>query len=546
MKECPKCHTMIEDDAVFCGVCGTKQEMEEVEAQAEEQSSQEEQFCVHCGKSIEVGSAYCPYCGKPQDVEETKNEEPQAKAEVPEQEEPKVKEEPKAKKSPKKEKKAHTTSEKRDKQTDENALEKSIVSMIKAHIKRFQEEEGKTVKSIFKLKSYPKASIQLFSDTDRQSVLKVVINESVEGEKELYDRLKDSKFFKMFVKEDSDTNEESLILDFHNDEEQAKNTILDILTTVYNQPKDCAISYRTNVSGYTRQEKGIENSEKSSGCGCWIWILLALLVGGGVWYFWSNDHVEPQLDSDANKEIEEESKLMEKNREKEEMLAFVKDFYVHYKEDGFIYENVTETTIKQLRRDYPYYCEEDDCLATWVFSAYPAGTDMNLEVGPIIVQVSNGSVFDVSFKYSYMDNGIKKYEERGIRLYVEKVRDRYKISFYDYNDESQASRHDEDKRINRIPEGKYTLWLADMHMFIEVHDSIVEGYYYFKAGTSQTTNIDFAGKADNGLKLHLKQWSVSGKDLGYIDGTFDGKTFKGECDTDKGYRKEFELYVGGE
>ena len=278
----------------------------------------------------------------------------------------------------------------------------------------------------------------------------------------------------------------------------------------------------------------------------WIWILLALLVGGGVWYFWGTNLVEPQLDSDANKEIEEESKLMEKNREKEEMLAFVKDFYVHYKEDGFIYENVTENTIKQLRRDYPYYCEEDDCLATWVFSAYPAGTDMNLEVGPIIVQVSNGSVFDVSFKYSYMDNGIKKYEERGIRLYVEKVRDRYKISFYDYNDESQASRHDEDKRINRIPEGKYTLWLADMHMFIEVHDSIVEGYYYFKAGTSQTTNIDFAGKADNGLNLHLKQWSVSGKDLGYIDGTFDGKTFKGECDTDKGYRKEFELYVGGE
>lgn len=283
MKECPKCHTMIEDDAVFCGVCGTKQENEEVETQTEEQSSQEEQFCVHCGKSIEVGSAYCPYCGKPQDVEETKNEEPQAKAEEPEQEEPKVKEEPKAKKSPKKEKKAHTTSEKRDKQTDENALEKSIVSMIKAHIIRFQEEEGRTVKFILKPKSYPKANILLFSDTDRQSVLKVVINESGEGEKELYERLKDSKFFEMFVKEESDTNEESLILDFHNDEEQAKDTILDILTTVYNQPKDCAINYITNVSGYTMQEQGIENSEKSSGCGCWIWLGLLVIVSLAVW-----------------------------------------------------------------------------------------------------------------------------------------------------------------------------------------------------------------------------------------------------------------------
>ena len=100
--------------------------------------------------------------------------------------------------------------------------------------------------------------------------------------------------------------------------------------------------------------------------------------------------------------------------------------------------------------------------------------------------------------------------------------------------------------IKEIPEGKYNLSLADMHMVMEVHDSIVEGYYYFKAGTSQTTNIDFAGKADNGLELHLNQRSVSGKDLGYIKGTFDGKTFKGTYDTEDGRWNEFVLYVGGE
>ena len=116
MKECPKCHTMIEDDAVFCGVCGTKQEIEEVEAQPEEQSSQEEQFCIHCGKSIEAGSLFCPYCGKPQDVEETKSEEPQPKAEKPEPEqeepqpeEPQVKEKPQVEESPKEEPKPEET-----------------------------------------------------------------------------------------------------------------------------------------------------------------------------------------------------------------------------------------------------------------------------------------------------------------------------------------------------------------------------------------------------------------------------------------------------
>jgi len=278
MKVCPKCKTQLEDDELFCHECGAKQEIEDVEVKPEEQSV-EEKFCVHCGKAIEADSMFCPYCGKPQDVEETKSEEPQQKAEEPEQEQKKPqKEKPETKKNPK----PHATSEKREKLIAENALEKSILSMIDAHIKRFQEEEGKTVKSILKPQSYPNANIQLFSDANRQFVLKVDINESIEGEKELYERLKDSKFFKIFVKEEN-SNEESLILDFHNDEEQAKKTILAILKTVYNQPKGCAISYRTNISGYTLQDKGIEKSETSSGCGCWIWLGVLLVVSIAVW-----------------------------------------------------------------------------------------------------------------------------------------------------------------------------------------------------------------------------------------------------------------------
>lgn len=130
MKECPKCHAMIEDDAVFCGVCGTKQEFEEVDVQAEEQSSQEEQFCVHCGKSIEVGSLFCPYCGKPQDVEETKSEEPQPKAEKPEPEqeepqpeEPQVKEKPQVEESPKEEPKPEETQQEVSQPEEEPAYE---------------------------------------------------------------------------------------------------------------------------------------------------------------------------------------------------------------------------------------------------------------------------------------------------------------------------------------------------------------------------------------------------------------------------------------
>ncbi len=101
MKECPNCKAQLEDDAIFCGVCGTKLEADDV--QVEETTESEEKFCIHCGKAIEIGSVFCPFCGEPQDVEnveEDHREEPQqATSEQPKQpeqpqEQPKQPEEP--------------------------------------------------------------------------------------------------------------------------------------------------------------------------------------------------------------------------------------------------------------------------------------------------------------------------------------------------------------------------------------------------------------------------------------------------------------------
>ena len=76
MKECPKCKSMMEDDALFCGECGTKFEVEEVGDQVEETTAPPEKKCIHCGETIEEDCAFCPYCGKPQEVE-VKEAEPQ-------------------------------------------------------------------------------------------------------------------------------------------------------------------------------------------------------------------------------------------------------------------------------------------------------------------------------------------------------------------------------------------------------------------------------------------------------------------------------------
>ena len=289
-------------------------------------------------------------------------------------------------------------------------------------------------------------------------------------------------------------------------------------------------------------EVDLKNKSKT-----WLWVLLTIAIigaGAGAWFYFGSDiseqssEIEMEEDSELQKHLEEEQQKME-------MMSFVKDFYSHYKEDGYIYDNVSESVLKKLRRDYPYECYEGDCLATWVFSAYPEGADMDFEVGPIITQTGSG-IFNITFRYSYMNNGEKKYEDRSIRLYVGKVDGQYKITNYTYEDKSQAPRNDEEKRITEIPEGEYHLWCADMHMTLVVYDKIVEGEYYFQAGSTMSTSIKLNGRADNGLKLHLSQTSkVNGEDKGYMDGTFDGKTFKGEYDKD-GYRHDFEIYVGGE
>ena len=252
MKECPKCKAQLEDDAIFCGVCGTRLEADDV--QVEETTAPQEKKCIHCGETIEEDSAFCPYCGKSQDENVTKRE--------------------------RKVHMSHTSVEKRQKPINENALEESIVSMMNAHRQRYQEEGGKTVRSILKPKLYPNANIQLFSDTNQQSVLRIHFNTADERDVELHERLKVNQYYKLFARDEAESDAVSLFLDFHNDEKLASKVILEILMTVYNQPQECAISYVNNVSGYTMQEQGIE---AKSGCGFWTWFWILAVVAVIAW-----------------------------------------------------------------------------------------------------------------------------------------------------------------------------------------------------------------------------------------------------------------------
>lgn len=379
MKECPKCKAEMEDDALFCGECGTKFDIADTEPHAGEDPIIEEKYCIHCGKAMEADSLYCPHCGKPQEVEEAKPEAP----------------------------------------------------------KEQKKEEGPQ-------------------------------------------------------QDDEPTYE-------------------------------------------------LEEEKKSK---TWLWGVFVIAgIVLGAWWYWERDNLiqASEVEIEKNNELEA---TIEKQKELDEVKSFIEDFYLHYKEDGYIYSKVSESVIRKLKRDNPYYCDEGDCLATWIFAAYPEGTDMKLEVGPLIT-VTNRYYADVVFKYSYDANGEKKYEERSIRLFVEKKNGKYLISGYIYDAKTKAPRHDQDMRISEIREGEYRLSFGSMYMTLIVHDGIVEGKYYFHSGSSLSTTTLLRGSV-NGLKLHLKQTcEVNGDDMGSMDGTFDGKTFKGEYDKD-GMRHSFEVYVGGE
>ena len=52
MKQCTNCGVELEDNALFCGECGTKQ-------------TEQKRFCENCGVELQAGEALCPECGTP-------------------------------------------------------------------------------------------------------------------------------------------------------------------------------------------------------------------------------------------------------------------------------------------------------------------------------------------------------------------------------------------------------------------------------------------------------------------------------------------------
>lgn len=172
----------------------------------------------------------------------------------------------------------------------------------------------------------------------------------------------------------------------------------------------------------------------------WLWILPAILIAGGIgwWYYTSGDYQEmaEQVDADSITNIEEPDEYMDHDEiVPTSELEFLNLFYKgDLNEDEHIRQNVTNDLIAKLMADYDYDCPTNDCLAYWVFAAYPAGADMKLEEGPYITSTDIAGKYKVDFKYSFYDGDQKKYETRTVYLTVTKMNEKYLISDYEVED----------------------------------------------------------------------------------------------------------------
>ena len=187
----------------------------------------------------------------------------------------------------------------------------------------------------------------------------------------------------------------------------------------------------------------IINVEKS-GSKTRLWIigvvlLVGLLVGGAGWYFFIRESGNIQVSSEDTDCIEEPTDSISDDFEEGDMpsnaLDFLDRFYKgKYDDDDYIKEYVTANVLNKLKRDYEYDCPSDDCLATWVFTAYPAGADLDLEEGPIFSSTDIDGRYKVDFKYSFYNGEQKGYETRTVYLTVTEMDGKYLISDYEVVD----------------------------------------------------------------------------------------------------------------
>ena len=270
----------------------------------------------------------------------------------------------------------------------------------------------------------------------------------------------------------------------------------------------------------------------------WIWILLVLLViGGAGWYLMSDgnsyENIAEAVDSDSIAVIDESEMIGEYIPTSE--LDFLEYFYKGLETEDFIPQNVTANVLNKLKRDFEYDCPSNDCLATWVFTAYPPGADMDMEEGPIISGTNVEGRYKVDFKYSFYNGNRKGFENRAVYLTVSCVDGKYLISDYelvtpDTEQEKTDDKDDEDAAVKETADDNVTMAgkvsKYGIHMVLTIKGASVTGYYYYDS-QGNGNRVSLKGSL---MDKHLKliKFGKGGAETGYFEGEYNGTNYEGK------------------
>lgn len=202
------------------------------------------------------------------------------------------------------------------------------------------------------------------------------------------------------------------------------------------QPVSEQSSKEEPTSNQHEEETTAELEEKKPKT--WLWIVLAVLLAGvGAWYFLQSQDQEilPEREVEALiSEVPDSIYAEEEDMLEEEVTdyhSFLEQFYKKYEDETYLLSHITVNVKNKLKRDFDHDCPSDDCLATYVFTAYPAGADFDVEEGPIITATDEEGKFQVDFKYSGYDGEKKDYMTRTVFLTVTEIDGKYLISDYE-------------------------------------------------------------------------------------------------------------------
>lgn len=273
----------------------------------------------------------------------------------------------------------------------------------------------------------------------------------------------------------------------------------------------------------------------------WRTILVAVLIAAGAgWYFFIRDTGDTTpKDSKSSIEMKDNTPVVEEEKsEPTTPLAFLEEFYKGNLNDAdYIKQHVTASVLNKLKRAYESDCPSGDCLATWVFSAYPPGSDLELEEGPIITESEDGK-YSVYYKYYSLGQNGKRYNPRGLLVTITKIDDKYMISDYELVMPDIVQKPSD---LTEGVDGQYRLRDGRMFLHLEKEGRNIEADFNFRDGTYVSATYTFSCSIDDENKFSSAVYKMNGTHAGKIEGFLDKKVMKVDVKVDDRYSNSYEF-----